>query len=299
MGLRAFVVAAVAALAFGSESRAQAPDSTVAPTPPAPGTPAPSTPAPLTPAPAPRISTTPAPAAPAPGTPAPTTAPAPAAVVPKADSPPWGFKVGAAYANLSVSNDDELADQRIGISGGVYMQLPITPMLSIQPEALYTMKGDSGEETFGEGIGQTTIETDAGINYVEIPVLLRASFIPEGKIRPFLYGGPVLGINVGAEADITETEVVDFDEDGDAITQVESREADLGDQLHAFDFCVAVGGGIEIPIRSARNALGLEARYTHGVVNIVDSVGEVDDLIGADADVKTRTFAILASMRWL
>jgi hypothetical protein len=206
---------------------------------------------------------------------------------------------GGSVANLSVSNGPQFSDSRIGFAIGIFMQIPLSPRFAIQPEVLYAMKGDTGEETIGEGVGQTTTETNASIDYVEVPVLFRAGFNPDGTLRPFLYAGPVLGINVRAEADVTTTEVVGFDGDGDAIQQEESMEIDLSDQLHAFDFDVAVGGGVEIPIGSRRNALGLEGRYTLGIMNVVDSVGEVDDVFGAEADVKTQTFSILASFRWL
>ncbi len=193
----------------------------------------------------------------------------------------WGFKGGANIANLSVENGEELDESLTGMALGGFMTIPFSPMFAIQWEALYAQKGDEGEEG--------GIELEASLDYVEIPVLFVARFAPDASARPFIYAGPAVAFNVGAEAEASGTDP----DTGDEV----SIEFELDDQIQAIDFGVAVGGGIEFPIGA--NALGIEVRYTHGLMDANDSDGDPDDFIEPDTEIMNRVLSVLASFRVL
>lgn len=99
----------------------------------------------------------------------------------------FGLKGGANIANVNGNFSDALADWKstVGFCGGIFLELNIGRVLTIQPEVLYTMKGaDTGE-------GKLKFD------YIEIPVLLKIR-IPMGSVHPFVFAGPAFGWNLKA-----------------------------------------------------------------------------------------------------
>src|SRR5674476_584547 len=53
-----------------------------------------------------------------------------------------GVKAGLNYSNVYDSQGQEYtADGKIGLAGGAFVSIPITPLLGIQPELLFSQKG--------------------------------------------------------------------------------------------------------------------------------------------------------------
>ena len=100
----------------------------------------------------------------------------------------FGVKGGLNLANLS---GDELVDNsmKIGFAGGVFMCYSFTEIFAIQPELLFSMKGAK----WGKN------DEDLALNYFEIPLLFKVNLPTEGKMKPSLYAGPVLGILMSAK----------------------------------------------------------------------------------------------------
>jgi hypothetical protein len=99
----------------------------------------------------------------------------------------FGIKAGANVANVNGNFADSLSDWKstVGFCGGIFIELNFGQVLTIQPEALYTMKGaDSGE-------GKLKFD------YLEIPILLKIR-IPTGSIHPFVFAGPAFGFKLKA-----------------------------------------------------------------------------------------------------
>jgi hypothetical protein len=179
-----------------------------------------------------------------------------------------GVKGGVNIANQSVDPDDgELADSRTGMSIGGYVGIPVTPVFAVQPEALFTMKGDKEEADGASG--------STKLNYIEVPVLARASFMQDASAHPSIFAGPSVGFNISAKAEAE-------DETG-------SMEADIKDQVNPIDFGVVVGGGLDIPFSEGKNSVGLDVRYTMGLNNINDSDGST-------SDIKNGVFQIMGSV---
>jgi hypothetical protein len=54
----------------------------------------------------------------------------------------WGLKAGVALTTLSGPDARALQfDSRFGVQGGVFVNFSLTPLVSFQPELLYTLKG--------------------------------------------------------------------------------------------------------------------------------------------------------------
>lgn len=160
-----------------------------------------------------------------------------------------GIKVGVNMATFGGDDVDDV-DSRTGLVAGAYAKFKFTPLLSIQPELLFSMKGaEYGDNT-------------AKLNYIEIPVLIQASF-PSPNFVPNFYVGPALGIKL--------SETLEYDGE-----EVETDD----DAYKGTDFGLAVGLGAKFTM------ISVEARYTLGLSSIDDS--------GFDADIKNQVLSIMA-----
>lgn len=95
-----------------------------------------------------------------------------------------GFLAGASFTTLTGTDSSVSTSSSTGFAGGVYLGIPVARSLVLEPEVLYANKG-AGIEGTGETLN---------LNYIEIPVLLRYQFTPDGGA--FAYLGPYVGFNV-------------------------------------------------------------------------------------------------------
>lgn len=79
-----------------------------------------------------------------------------------------GVKTGLNLSNVYDSEGEEFeADPKLGLVGGVFLSIPIGPYLGVQPEILYSQKGN---EISGSFLGNSyTIRKTK--NYIDIPLL--------------------------------------------------------------------------------------------------------------------------------
>lgn len=170
-----------------------------------------------------------------------------------------GVKGGLNLSNVWGDDADD-TDMKMGFVGGVCGGWNINEIWALQLELLYSMKGYS----FDDGAGT---DVDAKLDYLEIPLLVRARIPIEGSaVTPSLFVGPSLGILLSAKVDST----------------------DVKDMTTGTDFGVAFGGGVSMPAGPGMAMLDL--RYTLGLVSIDDS--------GWDADIKNGVFGVVLGYSW-
>jgi hypothetical protein len=139
----------------------------------------------------------------------------------------FGLKGGANIANVNGNFSDSLSDWKstVGFCGGIFLELNLGRILTIQPEVLYTMKGaDTGD-------GKLKFD------YIEIPVLLKIR-IPMGSVHPFIFAGPAFGWNLKA-----------------AIAGFKIEDMPTSDYSAVFGAGLQLGGSIHI---DARYTMGLQ-----------------------------------------
>ncbi len=146
------------------------------------------------------------------------------------------FGVRAGLNVSSFSGDDAPAngDPRLGFSGGLTADVPFSPGLSLRPELLYSMKGETD--------GETTLAVD----YIEVPVLL-AFEAPATQTGLMIgaYAGPSLAFKVSESLD-GPSGSLDFDA---------FKSTDIGAAIGA-----TVGAG----------AFAVDARYTLGLTDAIE-----------------------------
>lgn len=82
----------------------------------------------------------------------------------------FGIKAGANLANVwDAQGEDFRADPKLGLAGGVFLEIPIGTFIGFQPALLYSQKGFQGEGTLLGSPYSLTRTT----SYVDAPLLLQ------------------------------------------------------------------------------------------------------------------------------
>jgi hypothetical protein len=184
----------------------------------------------------------------------------------------FGVKGGLNIANLRFSDDElELEDSRKAAEFGAFAHFPVNEHFAVQPEALYTMKGDEESVSGSYDLDGEIIDLDGTVciesSYFEMPVLARFTPIPDARVRPVLLAGPAIAVNLSTDA------VVSGESNG---TSVDVSD-DISDEVKTVDLGLVLAGGLEFPVGSGGQNVGLDLRYTLGLTNASDS-DEIDNV---------------------
>jgi hypothetical protein len=170
-----------------------------------------------------------------------------------------GVKGGVDFATIRSDEDDEEIGYQTDFVVGLYGQVPLAnEYLTLQPEVLYARKGASS------GNGSDDANANLNIDYIEIPVLLKANLPLEGQLVPNLYAGPYVSFAVNREFKISSN--------GNSGTQ------DLSDQISSTDYGLALGASFDTSLAGYGFTIG--GRYDLGLANIDDTDSDVDASTG-------------------
>lgn len=172
----------------------------------------------------------------------------------------YGVKAGVSLTDVSFSDGPEVSSNgRYGPLIGVFATVPVWGRVSVQPEAIYSVKGASLEAF--------DLETDYIVDYLEIPVLLRFPVMR----RVHVFGGPSFAYRLRARSRI---------EFGGS-----TEEVDITDDVERFDLAIAGGAGVEY------GRWIVDGRVTYG---LSDTDADTSD----DVKVRNRAFSISAGFKF-
>ena len=81
----------------------------------------------------------------------------------------FGMKAGANYSNVYDSEGEDFnADPKFGLATGVFLSIPFTPFIGIQPEILFSQKGFRATGTM---LG-SSYDMERTTNYIDVPLLV-------------------------------------------------------------------------------------------------------------------------------
>lgn len=179
--------------------------------------------------------------------------------------PTFGILIGTNIATISDA-DQGIGDvvgaafdkkKRMGLNGGVFMKVPLSGMLSLQPEVHYAQNGVSITSSTGD---VNTI--DLKLDYLEIPVLLRLDVKGSGAaVHPILLAGASGAYRLRC--------AVSANADGTSLSQRCDAASDSEDPFKKSDFSLVGGAGIGFT--SMGRTLSLQVRYTHGLTNLAST----------------------------
>ena len=196
-------------------------------------------------------------------------------------TPRFGIIAGA---NLATQTRLQDASNRIGFAGGLMAVLPVSPSFAIQPELLFTMKG--------EKLKQGGISATSKIDYIELPVLARFEIPAFGRVKPLLYGGP----GVAYRTHCTLGGIVgSFNAEGIGSLEATSVSCDSAVRLDALlepgakyssmDVDGIIGGGFAFDVGGRTITVGV--RYDVGFVKFYRY-----------SDSKNRALSFMGTLEW-
>ena len=163
----------------------------------------------------------------------------------------FGVKGGVNFSNFRV---DDIEDNNVkaGLNLGLFLKLPISDAVAIQPELLYSSKGSKLRY---DNIIQGEGEYRFNMNYIEVPIM------------GVFHIGEVFNIQVGPYlAYLASANIKNMDDDLNIQGVTELNE----DNFNRFDYGVAAGIGLDF------NGFVVGARYNYGL----NEVGESGSLSG-------------------
>jgi opacity protein-like surface antigen len=171
-----------------------------------------------------------------------------------------GFKAGTVNTNLSVSGSASFdTDGEFGFVFGGFVSVPLGPRVRLQPEFLVS------ERTFS--ISGVSPAPSVSATAFEMPVFVQVRF--GESVHPFFQAGPQVNVISSVKQRFGGTEV------------------DLSDQINDVDFGMAIGGGVEIPVK--RGALMFEGRAQWGFRDLS---------VGSETTMRLRGVMVLAGYRF-
>jgi hypothetical protein len=160
-----------------------------------------------------------------------------------------GLEAGLNIANVSVTPSVSTSGRTALIIGGV-ADIGFTKSIGLVTGLRYIMKGYSNTFTNGNGVSQTD---NVKLNFIEFPALLKVKF-PLTEIKPYLIGGPTLGISVSSTVEST------------AGTQ--SATSDVSSSVESIDFGLFFGAGLDFNV-APKIDLFAQTGYALGLSNIL------------------------------
>ena len=161
----------------------------------------------------------------------------------------FGAKAGMNLSRVT----ENFETMKPGFHAGIYAQVKLHPMFSIQPEVLYSMQGGM-EKDVNEILNQTiSSKTTLTSHNVIVPIMLQFSPIKMITIE----AGPQFGFNLGMSSHsvLTTQGLVDSETESDYTFE--------SDDYNMFDFGLAAG----LKLNVASN-VNIYARYNFGLTNV-------------------------------
>lgn len=153
-----------------------------------------------------------------------------------------GVKGGLNMSNL-YTNEVEDENVLTGFNVGLFIEMPLTSTISLQPEFLYTTKGS--EQKYNNAITQGTAKFR--LNYIEVPLMVKAKLTNNFNLQFGPYAAYLIDSKV-------------TNENNNGTFNFESNINE--DDLNRLDFGLAAGFGIDF------SGFGIGARYNYGLTPI-------------------------------
>jgi hypothetical protein len=176
-----------------------------------------------------------------------------------------GPMAGVSFAKFHGS---DVGDQktRTGFAAGGFAELAFHPNFALELQGLYVQKGAKAE---ADGIEGTFV-----LDYIEIPLLLKAIYVVEGttRIAPNVFLGPAVGFKTRCKVKATSGGSTD-----------EETCDNLALDIKSTDFSVVFGAGVDL------GPVAVQGRYDLGLNKLQD--------VSPEVDVKTSAWIFTAGFR--
>jgi hypothetical protein len=184
------------------------------------------------------------------------------------------FGAQAGYSRADLSGGVDPVKRRQGAITGVYLHLPVSALVSLRPEVIFSVKGG---RTLVRISGGDIADVDLELAYLEMPMLGRL-MLPGGRFRPAIFGGPTLGLQIGC--DFLFTFAVP-----DSTRRFTCGAKDNPFTVRHWDYGLIGGAAVEMQL--PRTTLSLQGRYSAGFRSVLDD---------EDINLRNRSVALLFAL---
>ena len=168
----------------------------------------------------------------------------------------YGVKAGVNFANVSFDGEDGVPSSgRVGVLAGAFATVRLANWLTVQPEAIYTVKGAS--------LDIFDIDSDYIVDYLEVPVLVRVPV----RTRLYVAAGPSFAFQIRARSRTSFAG--------------STEEVDIGEDVESLDVGVVGAAGFQM------GRWVFDGRYTHG---LSDTDADASD----NVKIRNRVFSLSA-----
>jgi hypothetical protein len=168
----------------------------------------------------------------------------------------YGIKGGVNFSRVT-GDDIDNQEARTNFHAGLFVEVPLADIFSIQAEALYS--GEGFKSKYSDPLANTTQKAEYQLDYINVPVLAKV-YVTKG-----------LSIEAGPQFDFKVDEKID---------NKPTVEGGATDTDFASNFSFGVAGGLTFQTEFGLFASG---RYTYGLTNIAKA---------DDVDLRNSVFQI-------
>lgn len=180
---------------------------------------------------------------------------------------------------------------RWGTASGLFFNYRINEHFSVQPEVLYSQEGCKRtvnieiNQVMGtiEGQYRGKMEATPKVDYLEIPVLFKASFKNDAVVSPYIVAGPSVGIKTSAkmpyDVEYTYRELVRGT--GQTLFTADTswtRDYDLDDLVKSVRVSAVLGVGCAVEL--GPGVVTGELRYGQGLADVLENKGRIEVATG-------------------
>lgn len=172
----------------------------------------------------------------------------------------FGVRAGARWSDLDNGHDSSSMSSLVV---GGYYGFGISNRLAIQLEAVYGSRGAESLRVGASELEEDADRVDLDMNYIEVPVLLRAGF-PGERFLPSFFVGPYVGFLLDCELQPVGGDSRECDAEG-AAPRFDPRGTDYG---------VVLGGALDMTM--GQSTIFVDARFTLGLLPVQSGDGAFD-----------------------
>lgn len=113
-----------------------------------------------------------------------------------------GVKAGVAYSQVNLANYTYgRSEWHAGVAAGPFVTIAFYRGFSIQPNLIYVKRGGAYHDRVEhpDGSQATVSEATFRLDYLELPLLLRYTLMPDRRLSPVVFIGPTWGWALASE----------------------------------------------------------------------------------------------------
>lgn len=187
-----------------------------------------------------------------------------------------GVRVGPNFASLSTAKSKdgvvESPESSVGVGFGVTADFGINDLFAFRVEGLYQNKNLSHRSLQDYTRGDTLLDSNTYLDYVEVPVMGVVRFMRGSFVRPYVAGGMYGAVLVNADGDHND----------------KGQNKDPRKPFTTFDYGWVAAAGSYFVLAKGMGFLGAELRYSSGLANIADVTQKFND----DTPLESQSYTL-------